>query len=200
MFLNKFKTIFYFLSVFIFLVVGLRLTSNIFAQQCPDTDYQCQIDAIQREIDARLPAQEKNKQDLANLRTQLNDISKKITNIQNLLKKAEADIKKREEDLAYAKEIFDQKAINQYKSIRLYDPLLPFLTSTNATTAFREIAFRQRAADEDRKVMEQYVTDLSKLKSDKETLQKNQTSLASLQKQVSEKEKFLASEVAKVET
>jgi peptidoglycan hydrolase-like amidase len=158
------------------------------------------ISRISATIAAYMPAQEKNKQDLADLRTQLDSITKKITNIQNQLKKAENDIKIREGDLAYAKEIFDQKAVNQYMSIRLYDPLLPFLTSANATTAFREIALRQRAADEDRKVMEQYATDLSKLKSDKETLQKNQSSLASLQKQVTEKEKFLASEVAKVDS
>ena len=37
------------------------------AQECPSTDYQCQIDAIQRSIDALSPAQQKNKEDLAGL-------------------------------------------------------------------------------------------------------------------------------------
>ncbi len=163
-----------------------------------DADY-C-IQQLQKEIDARLPAHEKNKEDLADLRIQLSTISKKITNIQTQLKKFESEIKEREEELAYTKKIFEEKTVNQYKSLRLYDPILPFLSSDNASTAFRELTFRQTAADEDRKVMEEYANDLSKLKSDKETLEKSKSSLASLQKQVSEKEKTLASEVSKVET
>lgn len=160
---------------------------------------ECRDVVLPRMIAAYTPAQEKNKQDLAKLQKQLADINKVIANIKNQLKKAAADIKEREENLAYAREIFDQKAKGQYISLRFYDPLLPFLTSSNATEAFREIALRQRAADEDRKTMEGYANDLAKLKTDKESLEKNQISLSSLQKQVAEKEKFLAGEVAKVD-
>ena len=195
------KSLLFFLIFFLFLVTCcLSLVTLVRAQECPATDYQCQIDQIQREIDARMPAQEKNKQELENLRKQLSDITKRITNIQNQLKKTEAEMRKREEDLGYAQAIFNEKAVNQYKSLRLYDPLLPFLSSDNASNAFREISFRQKAAEEDRKVMEDYAEDLAKLKSDKENLEKNKTSLANLQKQVSEKEKFMAGEVEKVET
>jgi SpoIID/LytB domain protein len=160
---------------------------------------ECLNTILPRMLAAYAPAQEKNKQDLANLQKQLTDINKRIANIQSQLKKAAADIVSREEDLAYAQEIFEQKAKSQYISLRFYDPLLPFLTSSNATEAFREIALRQRAADEDRKIMEGYANDLAKLKSDKEALEKNQASLASLQKQVAEKEKYLSGEVAKVD-
>lgn len=151
-------------------------------------------------INAYAPAQEKNKQDLANLRSQLADISKRITLFSNQLKKTEAEIKNREEDMAYAQKIFEEKTQDHYKFLRLYDPLLPFLSSSDAAEAFREISFRQKAADEDRKTMEKYAGDLLKLKNDKLNLEKNKQSLASLQKQVSEKEKFLTVEVAKVES
>lgn len=171
----------------------------VFGQSCSTTDYDCQIAEIQREIDARLPAHEKNKENLADLRNQLKEINQKITNISLQLKKFEFDILKREEELAYTREIFEEKTVNQYKSLRLYDPILPFLSSDNASTAFREISFRQKAADEDRKVIEEYANDLSKLKEDKDSLEKNKNSLASLQKQVSDKEKTLAGEVEKVE-
>ena len=183
-------------SSFIF----LKSVGFISAEGCASSDYDCQISEIQREIDARLPAHEKNKEDLAGLRTQISEISKKITNIQSQLKKFESDIESREEELAYTRKIFEEKTVSQYKSLRLYDPILPFLSSDNASTAFRELTFRQKAADEDRKVMEEYANDLSKLKSDKDTLEKSKTSLASLQKQVSDKEKTLAGEVTKVET
>lgn len=145
-------------------------------------------------------AQEKNKSDLAGLRKQLNDLNSRIAAMTNQLKRIEQDIVKREDDLAYTKEIFEEKAGNHYKFIRLYDPIMPFLSASDASEAFREINFRQKAADEDRKTMGQYADDLAKLKNDKELLEKNKVSLASIQKEVGEKEKFLAGEVAKVES
>ncbi len=174
--------------------------SRINAQECPSSDYNCQISQIQREIDALSPAQEKNKQDLAALNKQLADINSRISKLSLQLKSLASAIAKREEDLAYAKEIFDQKARDQYAFIRLYDPISSFLFSDSATAAFQEISLRQKAADSDRIAMEGYVQDLSDLKSDKDTLEKSKASLSSLEAQVSEKQKFLAGEVAKVET
>ena len=169
------------------------------AQDC-GIDFQCQIDALQREYDALSPAQEKNKQDLASLRDQLSSLDKKIVNFSNQLKKTEVEIRGREEDSAYAKKVFEEKTVNQYMRIRNYDPsLLIILSANNATNAFREINFRQRAADEDRKSMEEYGLSLLQLRKDKDSLEKNKQSLTSIQKQVTEKEKFLAGEVAKVE-
>jgi len=160
---------------------------------------ECVNVVLPRIISAYAPAQEKNKQDLANLRRQLNDIDRQIASIKNQLKKTESEMETREEELAYTKKIFEEKTVNQYKSLRLYDPILPFLSSDNASTAFRELTFRQKTADEDRKIMEQYADDLLELKEDKETLEKNKTSLAALQQQVSEKEKVLAESVEEVE-
>jgi SpoIID/LytB domain protein len=155
---------------------------------------------LQQTMEALMSAQETNKKDLASLRSQLATIKKKIVGFETQIKKAEADIVQREEDLAYAREIFNEKALNQYKSLRLYDPILPFLFSDDASKAFKEISFRQKAADEDRKTMDQYAGDLAKLKADKDNLEKSKAALDPLQKQVAEKEKFLAGEVAKTET
>ncbi len=190
--------IFVFILSFLFinnLPLNVRLAK---AQDC-GSDLQCQIDQIQREIDAISPAQQKNKEELAGLKTQLDSLTKKIAKLSDQLKKTGNDIAKREEDLAYAQKIFEEKAASQYKFIRLYDPILPFLSSDDASQAFREINFRQRAVDEDRKTMEKYAGDLAKLKNDKDNLEKNKSSLASIQKQVSERTKFLQGEVDKVE-
>ena len=181
------------------LIIGfLSLGMTARAQDC-GADIDCQIAQIQKEIDALSPAHEKNKQELANLKKQLADLNKRIASLSSQLKKVQSEINQREEDLAFAKAIFEEKANNHYKFIRLYDPLLPFLSS-DAATAFREINFRQKAADEDRKVMEGYAQDLLELKNDKANLQKNQASLASVQKQVDEKATFLEGEVNKVES
>src|SRR3972149_2228226 len=158
------------------------------------------LEKVQKEIDALTPAHEYNKQELADLRTQINSLNKKISGLTNQLKVVEEEILGREEDLAYAKEIFEEKASNHYKFIRLYDPLMPFISSSDASEAFREINFRQKAADEDRKTMEKYAADLLSLKKDKESLEKNKASLAAAKKTVDERATFLAGEVEKTET
>lgn len=170
------------------------------AQECPASDYDCQIAQIQKEINALSPAQEKNKADLAALNKQISDLNSRISRLAKDLKNLEAKISAREEDLAYTKEIFDEKARNHYAFLRLYDPITPFLFSDNASQAFRELSFRQKAADSDRQTMEEYGMDLTSLKTDKESLEKNKASLSVLSAQVAEKQKFLAAEVAKVET
>lgn len=169
------------------------------AQECGATAYDCQIAQIQREIDALSPAQEKNKQDLAALNKQVADLNAKIANLGKQLANLSKEIDTRVGDLAYTKEIFDEKAKHHYTFLRLYDPITPFIFADSASQAFHEISLRQKAADEDRKTMEAYAANLAKLKSDKESLEKNKAGLSSLQAQVSEKQKFLAGEVAKVE-
>ncbi len=163
-------------------------------------DYDYCYQKIQQEIDALKPAHEYNKQELADLKKQLDNLDKRIAALSNQLRTIERNISLREEDLAYAQEVFEVKTNSHYKFIRLYDPLLPFLSSNNASEAFREINFRQKAADEDRRMMEEYAEDLLALKNDKEELERNKTNLAAAQKQVDERATFLEGEVKKVET
>ena len=163
-------------------------------------DYDYCYQKIQQEIDALKPAHEYNKQELADLKTQIDGLIKRITFLSSQLRAVEVDISQREDDLAFAQEIFEVKTNSHYKFIRLYDPLLPFLSSNNASEAFREINFRQKAADEDRRTMEKYAEDLVALKNDKEELERNKTNLAVAQKQVDERATFLEGEVDKVES
>lgn len=161
--------------------------------------YDCQITEIQKEIDSLKPAHDNNKKELASLNAQVVSLDKRIKALATELGRVAKETAQREKDLDYTRTIFEEKAANHYQFIRLYDPILPFLSSPNANDAFKEMNFRQRAIDEDRKTMEQYVVDLIKLKDDKATLEKNQVSLASAQKQVEEQAKVLAKEVSKVE-
>ena len=172
----------------------------LLATDCPTTDYDCQINEIQKEIDALTPAHEKNKEELKNLNIQLSNLEKRISVISKSLENVEKDIVEREEDLAFAQKIVEEKAENHYRFIRLYDPFVSFISSRNASEAFKEINFRQRTIDEDRKIMEKYANDLLELKKDKEVFEKNKESLANLQKQIDERAGFLKGEVEKVES
>lgn len=164
----------------------------------PDDAQYC-ADQLQNLINLYLPAQNTNKKNLANLQSQLNDINKRISILAKQLQVLSTNIIKREEDTAYTKIIFDQKAADQYKFLRLYDPITPFLFADSASQAFQEINLRQRAADADRITLGQYADDLIKLKNDENSLQKSKDSLAASQKQVAAQTSYLAGEVAKVD-
>jgi len=195
----KYKALLVIIFSIVFLGATYSVLSTVFAQNC-GTDIDCQIEQIKKEIEALSPAQEKNKQDLASLNKQIVDLNAKISKLTTQLKSLEVQISGREKDLAYTKAIFDEKAKSQYTFLRLYDPITPFLFSDTASQAFQEIALRQKAADSDRVTMEAYALELSSLKTDQDNLVKNKASVSSLQSQVTEKQKFLAGEVAKVDT
>src|SRR3989344_638280 len=192
-----------FVSLFLLLTSYFLLLKSISAEPDCDNPNPGDIDfclqRIEAELSALKPAQEYNKKELADLRTQISSLEKRISGISNQLGVLEGDIGKREEDLAYAQEIFVEKTKNHYRFLRFYDPLLPFLSTENASSAFREIIFRQKAANEDIKTMEGYGADLLALKTDKENLEKSKTSLSSIKSQVGQRAQFLAGEVEKTE-
>lgn len=184
--------------VLLFFVHGFTIA--VFASHCSGTDYDCQIAEIQNEIDALAPAHENNKKELAGLNDQIKSLGVRIAGLEEDLNELSQDIVRREEDLAYTREIFEEKTNNHYKFLRVYDPLLPFLSSTDASSAFREINFRQKAADSDRVSINQYAEDLIKLKEDKDSLEKNKESLASAKSSVSSRANFLEGEVKSTES
>jgi hypothetical protein len=62
-FFNKYKFLIFGILI-LFGIWFLRYDiSRVSAQECPTTDYDCQIAQIQRDIDAISPAQQKNKLD-----------------------------------------------------------------------------------------------------------------------------------------
>ena len=195
---------FYLSFLFFFLLTtNYQLPTTISAEPNCDSPGPGDIDyclqKIEQEINALKPAQEYNKKELSDLRIQIASLEKRIVGLSNQLEVTQKDIEKREEDLAYAEEIFVEKTKNHYKFLRIYDPLLPFLSSSDASSAFREITFRQKAAKEDIKTMEKYGEDLLGLKNDKANLEKNKSSLSTLRLQVSQRAQFLAGEVEKTE-
>ena len=190
----KFKSALVLIAIFLFASLSFVKASN-----CPATDYDCQIAEIQKEIDALAPAHENNKKEYASLQNQLKSLKARIAQVSANLGDVEKQITRREEDLAYAKTVFDEKANSHYKFIRTYDPLLPFLSSEDASKAVIEVSLRQRAADGDRQTMEKYAADIKSLNEDKDTLSKNKESLAAAQASVDSRSKFLAGEIDKVE-
>lgn len=178
---------------------SLFFVGNAVAVDC-GANLDCQIEQIQKEIDALTPAHENNKKELSNLNSQIANLKKRISQLSIELDNLAVQIVNREEDLVYAKQIFDQKASSHYRFLRTYDPLLPFISSETASSAFLEISVRQRAIDGDRQTMEEYAEELISLKIDKESLEVNKASLSSAQNSLNNQASFLGAEIEKVES
>jgi peptidoglycan hydrolase CwlO-like protein len=193
--------------VFFLIVSSVFLYGKAFAEpNCDDSstklspdDAQFCADKIQRDIAALAPAHEQNKKELADLNNKVSSIKKQIDSISSQLINIKLNIDKRDVDLSKSKIFFEEKTKNSYMFIRLYDPLMPFLVSDDATQAFKEINFRQKATDSDRKQMEEYANEIQKLESDKQALEKTKASLAVSKSNLDAKVKTLGVEVAKVE-
>lgn len=157
------------------------------------------LQKLKHDAEALAPAHENNKKELEALTKQVADLKRRIESTSKQIKNLETSISTREKDLAHTQKIFEQKAAEHYKFLRAYDPLLPFLVADSASQVFLEISLRQRTVEGDRKVMEAYGVDLTKLKNDRDSLAKNKESLAALQKNVDSRAQFMSKEVAKVE-
>lgn len=202
---KKITTLFFLILFFGFFLILNFAKAEIDCQNAnpsgfSSSDAQFCADQLQNLINTYLPAQTANKKNLALLQSQLDDINRRISALTNQILSLTESINKREEDLAFTKRVFDEKARGQYTFLRLYDPVAPFLFADSASQVFREITFRQKAAEADKKTMDKYAQDLFNLKKDKNSLQKTKDSLAISQKQVAERTKFLAGEIAKVDT
>lgn len=212
---NKILKYIYIFSLFILLTV-IYFSSNLFMRVSAVSESDCLNKSVseltQSEMDqcineilpkiaaAYAPAQEKNKANLANLKKQIDSLNARIISISKELVVKEKDIQAREKDSLYAQQILNQKAVSQYITARLYDPITALISSIDAVEAFKTLKIKEMVADEDRKTIEKYSLEIVKLKSDKESLEKNKISLASLQKKVTEDAKFLEGEVGKVDT
>lgn len=202
-------------SLFIFLFVFLGTTYYVLSTAHAVSESDCLNKSVselsQGEMDECIntilpriassyaPAQEKNKAELANLKKQIDTLNNRINSISKELQNKENNIKAREKDVNYAQNILNEKAVSQYISARLYDPMVTFLSAVDALSAFKALKVKEIVAEEDRKTIQKYTDEIISLKNDKLALEKNKTSLASLQKKVSSDASFLEAEVAKVE-
>lgn len=196
---SKFKN-FAFLIVILHLAFLFLNSRPASAGHCPDKDYDCQIQEIQRDVDAIKPAHEKNKQELSTLKKQVADIRAKIASISNKLNLLEKDIEQRSEDLELRRQIFDEKSRHHYMILRQFDPIAPFLLADSATDLLRQLAIRQRIIEENRKEIISLAEQITNLEKDKETLKSSRASLTSAQGQLDKKVSFLSGEVEKVES
>ncbi len=199
-FWKRFLFLLVFFFSFCFFSLAFPLTTNCFlAQGCPATDYDCQIAQLQKEYDSRKDAHEKNKSDLASFQKQLSGIVAKLADINKKLKATEIEITNREKDLGIQEEILANRLRDMYKNGREFTVLTLLFSSKSAADFNQGLVLRQNTTTQDWQLVTTISQNISSLEADKETLKKNQVSLASLQAKIDKYAKDLEGEVEKVE-
>lgn len=164
----------------------------------PD-EYQRAIEECQKEIDARMEAHTKNKEDLAKLEKNLENIKSLIKSAEIQIDNLEDEIFNREVELEYQKEILAVRVRSYYKKSRQYSPLMLLLASTSATDLLRELSYRKIATDEDKEVIIEISQDIKNLIADKEEVEKNKDWLTRTKNSVNQQAESLKAEIEKVE-
>jgi peptidoglycan hydrolase CwlO-like protein len=202
------KKLFFYGFIFLILIqlfFSFINTKSCFAAVCSNADCssfeECdkKIQECNGVIAAYTPAQTKNKEQLETLKKQIATIAKLIKLAELQVGKFEKEIFDREVDLNYQQEIFGVRVRSFYKRSQQFSPFLLLLSSENATELSRELSYRLKMANEDKRIILEISQELKKLQEDKEKIEKNKTSLAKTQEGVNKQAAFLEVEVNKVE-
>lgn len=192
------------LTLFLILMGGFWLPS-VTAATCDSADCgsvdECQrkqneCNEIQNIYES---ANNKNKEQLEGLQKRLAELKQSLVRAGKELMGVEEEIKGEEEDLAYQQKLFNSRVRDEYKKSRQFSLLLTLLAADNAAQLTRQLSYRQAAAGEDKKIINEISGALTTLKENQEKLVKNKAWLAKTQKEVDAAAVFLDKEVAKAE-
>ena len=109
----------------------------------------------------------------------------------------EQNIINREDDLAVQYIIFTHRIAQQYKRSRTFSPLMLFFNSTDASKLTKNLAYSSSVQAQDNHLIHSLTQEISSLEVDKKKLEKDQITLASLQKQLSSQAVFFQVEINK---
>ena len=153
----------------------------------------------QKDREARMPAQNKNKEDLARLEKNLEITKKLIQAIELQVKNLEKEIFSQEIELEYQKEIFAARVRDYYKKSKGFSAFSLLLTSSSANNLFRELSYRQSATANDKKIISQVSLELKELNDNKTKLEANNLKLNNAKAKLDQDTKTLRVEVEKVD-
>lgn len=195
---QKFKYIKLFLIIFLFAFYILHFIFYIPSASADEIeDLQKQINELSSAREQSIKATKPLEGQLDSLRRQLAQIQAKLDNLSASIKQKEKDLEIREEKAAQKQAVMETRVRNFYIRSFFASPLLVILSSGSSGDLFRELAFRQSAAKEDRNVIISVTEEIKDLLTQKEKLEKDKISMALLQAQVDKNADFIGGEVGK---
>lgn len=178
----KFSRFFLIIALF---VVSLYLPVTIYAQSCdtscgdPD-ECQKKISKCQEEWDAMEKAKAPHVTALNKMESDIVAFQARIKGIETDLVKKAAAIAVAENELSAALSLAFRRIAALYRRTQTYNPLLPFLTSTNVGSVLRAFTYQHVVIDEDKKIIGQTAVSIRDLEARKAELEKERVTLGSL--------------------
>lgn len=195
-FLKKgFRRAVYLCIVILLLVTSYSLLSLVHADELEDL--QKQINDLTKAREQSVAATKPLEGQLDNLRQQLAQIQNRLQVLSSNIAQKEKDLAVREEKVAYQQALLEQRVRAYYIRSFMTDPLTVIMSSSSAGDLFQELSYRQAATRQDRKVITDITNEMVDLLAQKEKLEKDKLSLASLQDQVDKNATFLNGEITK---
>lgn len=177
--------IFRLFSAFFLIVCVFLLPAAVAAQSCdtscgdPD-ECQRKISKCQEEWNAMEKAKAPHVTALNKMETDIAAFQARIKGIEGDLVKKAAAIGIAEEELSDALALASRRIAALYRRTQTYNPLLPFLTSTNVGAVLRAFTYQHVVIDEDKKLIGQTAISIRDLQTRKAELEKERTTLGSL--------------------
>lgn len=163
-------------------------------------DLQSQIDQLTKQRQQSEAATKPLEGQLGSLKVQLAQIQTKLQNLSYNITVKERELKLREDKLVIQQALLASRTRSYYIRSYLTAPLLVILSNSNSGELFRELTYRQVATQEDQRIISVVTADMLDLLTQKDKLEKDKVSLASLQGQVDQNAKFLGGEINKAKS
>lgn len=160
-------------------------------------DIQKELSKLNKELELSRSATKPLEGQLETLRVQLAQVQAQIQTLSNKINQKEAELTKRTQRLAEQQALLEARIRSYY--IRSYQssPLTVIFSATSASDLMRELSYRQAATNEDQKIIASVTADVIDLLTQKEKLEKDKRSLASVQAEVNKNATFLGGEIKK---
>ncbi|TSC66275.1 MAG: SpoIID/LytB protein [Microgenomates group bacterium Gr01-1014_80] len=163
-------------------------------------DLQKQIDELSKSRELSVAATKPLEGQLEGLRRQLAQIQVSLDNLAASIKKKQKELDTREEKLVKQQVLLEDRVRSYYKRSYFASPFLVILSSAGSGDLFRELSYRQTVTREDKEIITSVTGEVLDLLTQKEKLEKDKVSLASLQAQVDKNADFIGGEVKKAKS
>lgn len=160
-------------------------------------DLQKQIDELNQARQQSIAATKPLEGQLAALERQLAQIQASLDHLAANIRQKSQELDLREEKIAREQVILEASIKSYYMSSFQASPLLVLLSSAHPSDLFRELSFRLSAAKQNRQTIINITGEILDLLKQKDKLEKDKASLASLQAQVDTNAQFVGGEVKK---
>lgn len=184
------------LSLFAFFLSPV--TYNLFPVQADEIeDLQKEINKLSEARSMSVSATKPLEGQLENLKAQLAQIQNNIVALSQKIIKKEEDLNARTRKIAEQQALLEARVRSYYIRSFLNSPLAVIFSSDSAGGILRELSYRAATTREDQKVITSITQEVTDLLNQKEKLEKDKKSLASLQIEVDKNAEFLGGEIKK---